>query len=77
MLGRGPRTRAALIRRLRLGIRGYYRDLEILRTVGLLVELVSGKYYLREDLAPALERLPLSNRASAERDQYGGGRRTM
>jgi hypothetical protein len=58
MLGRGPQTRAALIRRLRLGIRGYYRDLEILRAIGLIVDLVSGKYHLREDLAPALERLP-------------------
>jgi predicted DNA-binding transcriptional regulator YafY len=58
MLGKGPQTRAALTRRLRLGIRGYYRDLEVLRAVGIIVELAAGKYYLREDLAPALERLP-------------------
>src|SRR5437660_24598 len=58
MLGQGSQTRAALIRRLRLGIRGYYRDLEILRAVGILIELAGGRYHLREELTLALERLP-------------------
>jgi predicted DNA-binding transcriptional regulator YafY len=58
LLGRGPQSRSSLTRRLRLGIRGYYRDLEILRAVGINVELAAGKYHLREELAPALERLP-------------------
>jgi len=58
MLGKGPQTRSTLVRRLRLGIRGFYRDLEILRLVDITVELEGGKYYLREDLAIALERLP-------------------
>jgi hypothetical protein len=58
MLGRGPQTRATMIRRLHLGMRGYYRDLVILRTVGVIVELSDGKYHLRDELAPALERLP-------------------
>jgi predicted DNA-binding transcriptional regulator YafY len=58
MVGTGPQTRAVLTRRLRLGIRGYYRDLEILRAVGIVIELSAGKYYLRDDVSSALERLP-------------------
>jgi len=58
MLGKGPQTRAVMIRRLRLGMRGYYRDLVILRAVGIIVELADGKYYLKEELAAAQERLP-------------------
>ena len=49
LLGRGAQTRAALVRRLRLGIRGYYRDLEILRAVGILVEFSGGKYRLKDE----------------------------
>jgi len=40
MLGRGPQTRVALIRRLRLGLRGYYRDLEVLRPLTLALSQV-------------------------------------
>jgi predicted DNA-binding transcriptional regulator YafY len=58
LLGQGPQSRAAFIRRLHFGIRGFYRDLEILREVGILVELSAGKYHLREDLPAAIERLP-------------------
>jgi hypothetical protein len=58
MLGHGAQSRAVLVRRLRLGIRGYYRDLEILRAVGIIVSFSGGKYHLKEDLAPAIERLP-------------------
>src|SRR6202795_2630389 len=58
MLGKGPQTRATMIRRLRLGMRGYYRDLVILRAVGIIVELSNDKYHLIEEPAVALERLP-------------------
>jgi predicted DNA-binding transcriptional regulator YafY len=63
MLGDGPQTRAVLVRRLRLGIRGYYRDLEILREVGISVEMAGGRYHLRDELAMALERLPFPDPA--------------
>jgi hypothetical protein len=63
MLGKGPQTRAVMVRKLRLGIRGYYRDLEIIRAVGLVIELAGGKYYLREDLSSALEKLPFPDPA--------------
>ena len=58
LLGHGPQTRATLTRRLNLEIRGFYRDLEVLRVVGIIVHLEDGRYSLAEDLAGALDRLP-------------------
>ena len=58
LLGAGPQTRAGLVRRLRLGIRGFYRDLEVLRDVGIIVHLAKGKYFLEENADTAIERLP-------------------
>lgn len=58
LLGGGPITRAGLTRRLGLGIRGFYRDLEVLRTVGIIVDLTAGRYVLQENPQQALERLP-------------------
>src|SRR5262245_30894233 len=64
MLGEGPLTRAALTRRLRLGMRRFYRDLEFLaKKAGIVVELGGGKYHLLEDAALALERLPFPDPA--------------
>ena len=58
LLGAGPQTRSGLTRRLRLGVRGFYRDLEVLRQSGIDVTLGNGKYILRQDATPAVERLP-------------------
>ena len=58
LLGKGPQARTTLVRRLRLGIRGFYRDLEILREVGIFVDLSQGKYRLREEAGAVIERLP-------------------
>jgi hypothetical protein len=58
LLGQGPQTRAALTRQLRLNIRGFYRDLEVLRAAGITVELLDGHYVLGEDAEGAIERLP-------------------
>ena len=58
LLGVGRQTRIALTRRLRLGVRGFYRDLEVLRASGIAVTLNGGKYALLEDAGPAIERLP-------------------
>ena len=57
-LGQGPQTRASLTRRLRLGIRAFYRDLEVLRKVDILIALSEGKYHLNEEAALAIDRLP-------------------
>jgi hypothetical protein len=58
LLGAGPQTRTTLTRRLRLGVRGFYRDLEVLRDVGIQVALAGGKYSLLEPAAQAIQRLP-------------------
>jgi hypothetical protein len=59
LLGHGPQARGVLARRLRLDVRGFYRDLELLRTVGIIVEADSRRYRLRGSLAEALNLLPL------------------
>jgi hypothetical protein len=46
------------MRRLRLGIRGFYRDMDILREVGIVVVRRNGRYALRGDLLEAIDRLP-------------------
>jgi hypothetical protein len=58
LLGPGPQTRAALIRRLRLDVRGFYRDLELLRASGIAVSLQGRRYILDEPLQQAVNRLP-------------------
>jgi predicted DNA-binding transcriptional regulator YafY len=58
LLAAGPQSRTTLTRRLRLGVRGFYRDLEVLREVGINVSLTNGKYSLLEDAAAAIARLP-------------------
>lgn len=58
LLAVGPQSRTTLTRRLRLGVRGFYRDLEVLRDAGIQVVLANGKYALLEDAAAAIERLP-------------------
>jgi len=54
----GPQTRAALTRRLRLDVRGFYRDLELLRAAGIRLTLADRRYQLQEDVEAAIARLP-------------------
>jgi hypothetical protein len=58
LLGGGPQTRSALARRLRLDVRGFYRDLDLLRGVGITVTLEAGRYSLDGDAEKAIARLP-------------------
>jgi predicted DNA-binding transcriptional regulator YafY len=58
LLRGGPQTRLALTRRLRLDIRGFYRDLELLRDSGIRVSLREGRYALADPVAQAVPRLP-------------------
>lgn len=53
-----PRTRPALLRRLRVDQRGFYRDLEMLREMGIGVESDGERYKLVGTLNEALTRLP-------------------
>jgi len=58
LLAKGPQTRSALTRRLKLGVRDFYRDLVVLQKAGISVGLVDGRYALGEPAAGAIERLP-------------------
>jgi hypothetical protein len=57
-LAAGPRTRERLTRHLRLDVRGFYRDLELLRSAGISVTLTEGRYELGGPAEEALARLP-------------------
>lgn len=70
LLGTGPQTRAALLRRLKLDVRGFYRDLESLRALGIDVT-TSGddpKYALDGELDDALAKLPFPDPGLNVRD---------
>ena len=58
LIGDKPQTRDALRRRLKLDVRGFYRDLELLRASGIELALVNGRYVLQEPVARVLSRLP-------------------
>jgi predicted DNA-binding transcriptional regulator YafY len=58
LLGTGPQTRARVTRRLRLDVRSFYRDLELLRAAGIAVPLRDRRYTLQESVAAATSRLP-------------------
>jgi hypothetical protein len=58
LLAEAPQTRQALARRLRIDVRGFYRDLELLRTAGVTVTLQESNYSLSGPLDDALALLP-------------------
>jgi predicted DNA-binding transcriptional regulator YafY len=58
LLGAGTSSRETLARRLKLDVRGFYRDLELLRTAGVAVTVAGGRYSLAESAEDALTRIP-------------------
>jgi hypothetical protein len=58
LVGSSPQTRATLLRRLRTDLRGFYRDLALLRNAGIVVKLEGQRYRLAGDLTDALALLP-------------------
>jgi hypothetical protein len=58
MLAGGAQTREGLARRLHLDVRGFYRDLDLLRSSGVSVTLSAGRYTLDQDTNDALALLP-------------------
>jgi hypothetical protein len=58
LLGEGVHSRPILLRRLRLDLRGFYRDLEALRAAGVPIRVEQARYSLAEPLAAARDRLP-------------------
>jgi predicted DNA-binding transcriptional regulator YafY len=63
LLGRRAQSRASLTRALRLNVRGFYRDLEVLRQCGIKVSLIDSAYVLEEKAERALDRLPFPDPA--------------
>lgn len=51
-------TRTALVRKLRVDLRGFYRDLELLRSLGIGVPADGDRYQLLGTLDEALALLP-------------------
>ena len=58
LLGEVPRSRAQLLAHLGLDIRGFYRDLELLRSMSVTIILSNGMYHLLGSLNDMLPRLP-------------------
>jgi hypothetical protein len=58
LLGAGSQTRSALAKRLRLDTRGFYRDLEFLRSSGLRIDVEGQRYSLEDPVKQALGKLP-------------------
>jgi predicted DNA-binding transcriptional regulator YafY len=70
LLGPGPQTRSLLLRRLKLDVRGFYRDIEALRALGIEVAAAGdeAKYALAGDLDAALAKLPFPDPGLNVRD---------
>lgn len=58
ILGKGPQTRNRLIRQLTLDIRSFYRDLNLLRDVGIEIRLTDSRYVLHGTAQAAIASLP-------------------
>jgi DNA binding protein with HTH domain len=58
ILANSSKTRDFLARRLSVDIRGFYRDLDLLRKAGVPITLADSRYGLAETLEDALSRIP-------------------
>src|SRR5438132_177906 len=58
LLAEKPLDRDALTRRLKIDVRGFYRDLGLVRAAGVNVQLTDGRYRLADALEKALGLLP-------------------
>lgn len=59
LLDDGPKSRRDLLRHLRIDVRGFYRDLERLRELGVLLRLHGHLYRLSGTFERAIACLPL------------------
>lgn len=59
LLGERGQTRAALLRRLKVDVRSFYRDVEWLQNqLGVVIELQKDRYVLQSGAEEAIQRLP-------------------
>src|SRR4051794_5644535 len=75
-LGEGPKSRDRLTKYLGLDVRGFYRDLEVLRAFGIEWTLSGGQYTLVGEAETAVARLPFPDPhlTFGEAQQLGKGR---
>jgi hypothetical protein len=62
------RSRKVLLTRLKVDVRGFYRDLELLRALGIEIACDGDKYQLAGDLNDALAKLPFPDPGLSFRD---------
>jgi predicted DNA-binding transcriptional regulator YafY len=58
LLGKGPQKRDSLTANLKVGVRDFYRDLKVLREIGITVRVAAHRYLLDDDAQDAMARLP-------------------
>jgi DNA-binding transcriptional ArsR family regulator len=58
LLADKPLTREVLTRRLKIDVRGFYRDLGLVRTAGIVIALEDGRYHLSNKVETGLGLLP-------------------
>lgn len=58
---RKPQTRLFLTQRLGIGVRDFYRDLEVLRTAGIEIGFTDGRYSLFSPAPQARDLIPFPN----------------
>lgn len=77
LLGQGAQSRQTILRKLRLGVRGFYRDLGLIRSVGVRIKLSEGKYHLQDAVEGSLARLPFPDPGLTlgEAEELSTGRR--
>jgi predicted DNA-binding transcriptional regulator YafY len=68
LLGGRPQTRQGLLKRLRIDLRSFYRDIEYLRALGIDISANGGCYFLSVELDYALGRLPFPDPCLSVRD---------
>ena len=68
MTAGASRTRKVLLARLKLDLRGFYRDLEFLRALGVEISFANDRYQLVGDLDTSLAALPFPDPGLSIRD---------
>ena len=68
MTAESSRTRKALLARLKLDLRGFYRDLEFLRALGVEISFANDRYQLVGELDESLAMLPFPDPVLSIRD---------
>ena len=58
LLSKGRMNRASLLKKLKVGVRTFYRDVDLLRGCGVSLETAEDGYELKDDVEKALFKIP-------------------